>query len=127
MFNTLTAAKIYLRQGLFSEALKILEGLAGKDEDFDIIYCRAWAMEELNLNSEAEEMLYGIIDSGRADENVYALLQKIYTKTGKEKPVIEENIPNEEVASAYEKLGDLENAIRYYERKVNELKNRSER
>ncbi|MCK4523858.1 hypothetical protein KAU15_02930, partial [candidate division WOR-3 bacterium] len=71
---------------------------------------------------ESEKILFQLMENGYIEEHVSKLLEKIYTKIGK-KVIKKENIPNEEIASVYNRIGDVENAIKYYEKKTDELKN----
>ena len=125
MFKTVTMAKLYLQQEHYSEALKILDKILEEKQGPEIQYFKAEALEGLNQNEEAEKILFDLMDEGYVEEHVSQLLERIYTKTGKKMPE-EEHIPPEEMASAYEKIGDFHKALDYYEKKVNELRNKTE-
>lgn len=125
MFKTVTMAKLYLTQEHYSKALDIIEEVLKEKERPEILYYKAEALEGLNRNEEAEKILFDLMDEGYVEEHVSRLLERIYTKTGK-KMTQEEHIPPEEIASAYEKIGDLHRALDYYEQKVNELRNKTE-
>lgn len=125
MFKTLTMVKLYLKQELYREALSIAESLIADNESEELLYYKAEALEGLNRNNEAEQILFDLMDKGYIEEHVSILLERIYTKTGK-KVLKEEHIPSEEIAAVYEKIGDIDNALAYYEKKTRELKDKIE-
>lgn len=127
MFETLTMAKLYLKQGLYKEALGIADNIEESGHNAEASYIMAEALEGLNRNDEAEKILYSMIDNEEASESVYALLEKIYSKTGKSSMQKEDKQQHSgEIAHTYERLGDLTNALKYYEMKVEEIKKRLE-
>ena len=127
MFKTLTMVKLFIKQEHYGEAYNIIEEIIknSKEENLEILFYKAKALEGMDNNDEAEQLIYYLIDKGYADEDVYILLEKIYTKTGKKNTKIQ-NIPLEEIAYVYEKIGDIDNAIKYYELKLNKLKETQE-
>ncbi len=122
MFKTITMAKLYLKQELYVEALDVINELLNNNESEELLFFKAEALEGLNENEESEKILFQLMENGYIEEHVSKLLEKIYTKIGK-KVIKKENIPNEEIASVYDKIGDFENALKYYEKKTDELKN----
>ncbi len=122
MFKTITMAKLYLKQELYVEALDVINELLNNNESEELLFFKAEALEGLNENEESEKILFQLMENGYIEEHVSKLLEKIYTKIGK-KVIKKENIPNEEIASVYDRIGDIENAIKYYEKKTDELKN----
>lgn len=115
-------AKLYLKQELYVEALDVINELLDDNESEELLFFKAEALEGLNENEESEKILFQLMENGYIEEHVSELLEKIYTKIGK-KVIKKENIPNEEIASVYDRIGDFENALKYYEKKTDELKN----
>ncbi len=125
MFKTITMAKLLVKQEHFNEALVIIEELLREESSNELLLLKAMALEGIDENNKAENIVMELIENGYSDENVYKLLEKIYTKTGRNK-TNDDNVPLEEMAITYEKIGDTENAIKYYEKKINQLKNKME-
>lgn len=126
MFKTLTAAKILIQQNLFEEAVEILNDLEAKENSLKILYLKALSYENLNRNEEAEEICYRLIDSKYVEDNVYEILEKLYSKKKHVKEKDSESPPEGEMASAYELIGDDENALRWYYKKIEALKKKIE-
>ncbi|PIP13192.1 MAG: hypothetical protein COX48_04950 [bacterium (Candidatus Stahlbacteria) CG23_combo_of_CG06-09_8_20_14_all_34_7] len=126
MFKTLTAAKILIKQNLYEEALEILNDLETKENSQKIMYLKALSYEALNRNEEAEEICYRLIDAKYVEDNVYEILEKLYSKKKHVEDKISESPPESEMALAYELLGDNENALRWYYKKIESLKKKME-
>ncbi|MGE3063510.1 MAG: hypothetical protein AB7T10_07760 [bacterium] len=126
MFKTLTAAKILIKQNLFDEALNILQDIENEENKLKVMYLKALSLEAMNRNDESEELCYRLIEEKYVEENVYEILEKLYSKKKKFEKTVEENLPEEEMASAYESLGDNENALKWYYKKIESLKKKIE-
>ncbi|MDD3803120.1 MAG: hypothetical protein PHW02_01875 [bacterium] len=126
MFKTITAAKILISQKLFDEALNILEEIENDDNRLKAWHMKAICLEGLNRNDEAETLCYKLIEEKWVEENVYEILERIFSKKKPPKEKDEEQLPEEEMAAAYELLNDNENALKWYYKKVESLKKKIE-
>lgn len=126
MFKTLTAAKILISQKLYSEALSILDEIENDANRLKSWYMKALCLEGLNRNDEAETLCYKLIEEKWVEENVYEILERIFSKKKPARESDEENLPEEEIASVYELLNDNENALKWYYKKVESLKKKIE-
>ncbi len=127
MFETITMAKLYLKQGLYADTLEIASRIEEEQHSAEASFIKACSLEGLNRNEEAEKILYTLIDNDEATEGVYGLLEKIYTKTGKSSLQDEDKHQHAgEIAHTYERIGDLENALKYYTLKVEEIRTKLE-
>jgi len=126
MFKTLTAAKILVNQGLYDDALAILNDIENEGNKLKVSYMKAVCLENLNRNDEAEELCYKLIEAKFVEENVYEVLEKIFSKKKRTESEKTEDVPESEMASAYEMLGDNENALKWYYKKIESLKKKIE-
>ncbi len=122
MFKTLTAAKIFLKQGLFKEALDILEQLEKDNDDFNIKFYKIIALEGLGFFKRAKELCYFLLEKNFETEEIKKILERIKDKDDEIK--IEKNLDytEDEIAKVYEMIGDYENAIFWYNKKIEKLK-----
>jgi tetratricopeptide (TPR) repeat protein len=124
MFKTLTAARILVKQGLFEEALNILNDIETEENRLKVMYLKALSLEALNKNDSAEELCYKLIDEKFIEENVYEILEKIFSKKKASVKTEDIDLPESEIAAAYELLGDTESALKWYYKKIQSLKNK---
>ncbi|MEO0238159.1 MAG: hypothetical protein ABIN35_08005 [candidate division WOR-3 bacterium] len=122
MFKTLTAAKIYLQQGLFKEALEILEELEKENNDPNIIFHKIIAFEGLGLYTRAKDLCYSLLEKNFATDEVKKIIDRLKNKDDEKKPEKIIEYTEDEIAKVYEMLGDYENAIFWYNKKIEKLK-----
>ncbi|MEO0234611.1 MAG: hypothetical protein ABIN11_05940 [candidate division WOR-3 bacterium] len=122
MFKTLTAAKIYLQQGLFKEALEILEELEKENNDPGITFYKIIAFEGLGLYRRAKDLCFSLLEKNFATDEVKKILDRIKNKDDEKKSEKIIEYTEDEIAKVYEMLGDYENAIFWYNKKIEKLK-----
>ncbi|MEO0289474.1 MAG: hypothetical protein ABIN00_07545 [candidate division WOR-3 bacterium] len=122
MFKTLTAAKIYLQQGLFKEALEILEELEKEKNDPNITFYKIIAFEGLGFYRRAKDLCYLLLEKNFATDEVKKILDRIKNKDDEKKSEKIIEYTEDEIAKVYEMLEDYENAILWYNKKIEKLK-----
>jgi tetratricopeptide (TPR) repeat protein len=122
MFKTLTAAKIYLQQGLFKEALEILEELEKENNDPNITFHKIIAFEGLGLFKRAKDLCVILLEKNFATDEVKKILDRIKNKDDEKKSEKIIEYTEDEIAKVYEMLGDYDNAIFWYNKKIEKLK-----
>lgn len=122
MFKTLTAAKIYIQQGLFKEALEILEELEKNNDDLNIIFYKIIAFEGLGLYNKAKNLCFKLKEKNFATDDVDKILNRIKDKNDQIKTEKNFDFTEDEIAKVYELLEDYENSIYWYNKKIEKLK-----
>lgn len=124
MFNTLTAAKIYLKQGLFKESLDILENLEKNSDDLNIKFYKVIALEGLGFFKRAKELCYFLLEKNFQSDEIKKILERIKDKDDEIKTEKNLDYTEDEIAKVYEMIGDYENAIFWYTKKIESLKDK---
>lgn len=122
MFKTLTAAKIYLQKGLFKEALEILDELEKNNDDPNIIFYKIIAFEGLGLYKKAKDLCFILLKKNFETDEIKKILDRIMDKDDEKKYEHSIEYSEDEIAKVYELLDDYENAIFWYNKKIEKLR-----
>lgn len=122
MFKTMTAAKIYIKQGFYKEALEILEHLDKNDDNLEILFYKAVSYEGIGLDEKAVKICERLIKLDSFRDDCFNLIERIKNKKNEIKNQSFLEYTEDEIAKVYEMIEDYENAIFWYNKKIEKLK-----